>query len=75
MRPGRASWDIHAPVRRLIVTETGAVQDIKVEQSGGAILDDAVIDAVRNWKFEPATKRGVRVKIQHASRQRFKLGR
>lgn len=58
-----------------IITETGAVEDLKVVQSADDILDQAVVEVVKNWKYEPATKKGVRVKIRETSRHRFRMGR
>jgi len=58
-----------------LVSETGAVEQIKIIESGDEILNQAVIEAVKNWKYEPATKQGVRVKMQLSYRQRFLRGR
>jgi TonB family protein len=54
-----------------VVTETGEVQDASVVESGGKAIDDVVVSAIRGWKFQPATKRGTRVKVQVAFRQTF----
>ena len=51
------------------VTETGAVRDIRIEESGGEFFDQAVIDALGDWELEPATKNGVPVKVRMPSRR------
>jgi TonB family protein len=56
---------------RVLVNESGEVQDVTVAESGGKALDDVVVSAVRRWKFQPATKRGTRVKVQMSFKQTF----
>jgi TonB family protein len=56
---------------QFVVTETGEIQDLKVLESGGSLLDEVVVAAVRNWKFQPAMKRGTRVKAQTVFKQTF----
>ena len=56
---------------QFVVTETGEIQDLKVVESGGALLDEVVVAAVRTWKFQPAMKRGTRVKAQTTFKQTF----
>jgi TonB family protein len=58
-------------VVRIVVSETGDVQDVSVVESGGKAVDDVVISAIRRWKFQPATKQGTRVKVQMAFKQTF----
>lgn len=58
-----------------IVTENGAVQDIQVEESAGPAFDPFVVDVLKNWRFEPATKHGVPVKVRLTRRFRFQRGR
>ncbi len=53
------------------VTETGEVQDVKVLESGGKMVDDVVVNAIRTWRFQPATKHGIAVKSLTAFRQTF----
>jgi TonB family protein len=48
----------------MIVDETGRSTDLRVVQSAGEILDRAVIDAVRTWRYEPARKAGGKVKVR-----------
>jgi TonB family protein len=56
---------------RIVVSETGEVQDVSVVESGGKAVDDVVMSAIRRWKFQPATKRGTRVKVQVVFKQTF----
>ena len=58
-----------------IVTETGTVEAIEVEQSGGDVFDQAVIDTISAWRHEPATKNGVRVKLRMRKRFTFRRGK
>jgi TonB family protein len=48
----------------MIVNERGEPADVRVVGSAGEILDRAVVNAVRTWRYEPATKRGVKVKVR-----------
>ncbi len=56
---------------RFVVTEKGEVRDVEVVESAGAVLDEAVTAAVREWEYEPATKQGTRVKCRTLHRQTF----
>ena len=56
---------------RIVVSETGEVQDVSVVESGGKAVDEVVVSAIRRWKFQPATKRGTRVKVQMTFKQTF----
>jgi serine/threonine-protein kinase len=58
----------------MIVSETGEPQGLKVVESGGPILDEAVLRAVATWRYQPAEKMGVKVKVRWQVRQSFKLG-
>jgi TonB family protein len=55
-----------------IVTETGATSDVRVAQSAGPTLDEACLAAVRTWTYAPATKMGVKVKVQQSYQFNFK---
>jgi TonB family protein len=52
----------------LIVDRRGNVRDVKVERSLEPTLDQAALNAVKTWKFDPATKDGkpvaVRIKVE-----------
>lgn len=58
-----------------IIDENGAVTDIEVQGSAGEIFDRAVVDTVRQWRWKPATKYDVPVKIRWVQRFRFRRGR
>jgi protein TonB len=56
----------------LLVDENGVPRDLTVVESAGPVLDEAVMNAVKDWRFEPATKDGVRVKIRWLVRQTYR---
>ena len=58
-------------VVRFIVNEAGDTQDVTVVESAEKAVDDVVVAAVRTWKYQPATKQGVRVKVHMIFRQIF----
>ena len=41
------------------VTIDGTLTDLKVLKSGGGAMDTAALDAVRQWRYSPATRDGV----------------
>jgi TonB family protein len=57
----------------IVVGEDGTVQSAKVLQSLSRDLDAKAIDAVKQWKFEPATKKGVPVAVELAVEVDFHL--
>ncbi len=56
---------------QFVVSETGEVQDVKVLESGGKVVDDVVVSAVRRWRYAPATRKGTKVKSMTAFKQTF----
>jgi len=54
-----------------VIDEVGRPTSVELVRSAGAELDGAVVDAVRSWRFEPARKDGVPVKMRHSYRQQF----
>jgi protein TonB len=56
---------------QLTVTETGEVIDAHVVGSAGEILDQALLDAVRHWRYEPAELNGLKVKVRIRESQAF----
>jgi serine/threonine-protein kinase len=59
---------------RFVVTEMGEVGDVTVVESVSKLVDDVVVAAVKAWKYEPATKGGVKVKVETSFRQTFMGG-
>jgi TonB family protein len=57
----------------LIVGPDGHPRDIKVARALGMGLDEKAIEAVRNWKFEPALKDGKPVAVQINVEVNFRL--
>ncbi|MGI9102327.1 MAG: energy transducer TonB [Terriglobales bacterium] len=57
----------------LIVDQGGRPQNVKVARSLGMGLDQKAIEAVRNWKFEPAMKDGRPVAVQINVEVNFRL--
>jgi serine/threonine-protein kinase len=56
----------------LVVDENGRPTDLSVRESAGPVLDEAVLRAVRTWRFEPARKDGVRVKVRWQVRHTYR---
>jgi protein TonB len=56
----------------MVVTETGEPTDLRITQSAGAVLDEAVLKALRTWRFAPALKNGVKVRTRVQRRQTFR---
>jgi len=55
-----------------IVNENGEVVDPKVTESAGKLIDDSVLEAIRTWRYEPAVKQGVKVKVRVRFKQTFR---
>jgi serine/threonine-protein kinase len=72
--PRLKSGDSVSVTVSFVVTDGGDVADIKVLESGGKVLDEAVTAAVRTWKYQPATKKGVKVKAGITFKQTFRAG-
>jgi TonB family protein len=53
----------------IIVDDKGVPRDPRIVQSAGAALDEAVIAAVYKFRYEPATRQGVRVAVRQTYRQ------
>ena len=57
----------------LVVRSDGRPSDIRVLSSLGMGLDEKAIEAVKNWRFEPAMKDGHPVSVQIAVEVDFHL--
>jgi serine/threonine-protein kinase len=62
-------------VVEMIVTEKGEPVDVRIVESAGEVLDRAVLDAAKTWRFEPAQAQGTRVRVRWQVRQEFRVGR
>jgi len=60
-------------VLKIIVTSTGDVTGIRVAKSLGSGLDEKAIEAVRQWKFKPASKDGKPVAVELAVEFDFQI--
>jgi protein TonB len=59
---------------RVLVGENGRPQEVSLgESSGESALDQAAMDAVREWRFEPAKRNGVPVRAWAIVPVEFKL--
>jgi TonB family protein len=72
--PKMRSGDSVSVSLTFVITEEGEVTDIKVTESGGKMVDDAVMAAVRNWKYAPGVKKGIKVKVRSGAKQTFRAG-
>jgi TonB family protein len=59
----------------MIISESGVPEDLEVIESAGPLLDEAVLNAVAEWRFEPAQRDGRPVPLRYRMRQRFRLER
>ena len=53
-----------SPVLWFVVDETGTPQRIQIANAIGFGFDDAAVEAVRHWKYEPATENGKAVPVR-----------
>jgi serine/threonine-protein kinase len=72
--PRLRSGDSVSVTVSFVIDEQGDVSDVKVLESGGKILDDAVVSTVQKWKYAPAVKKGIKVKARHTVKQTFRAG-
>ena len=58
-----------------VLTEEGVPAELVVLESAGNVLDQAVMDSLAEWRYTPAEKDGVPVRVKMRVRQTFRLGR
>lgn len=58
----------------LVVDENGEPQDLSIVKPLGAGLDEAAIEAVQRWRFEPSRKDGKPVKVRIIVETSYHLG-
>ena len=59
-------------VVKFVVTESGDVTDVKVLR-GNALFDAACIEAVKTWKFKPATYQNKPIRVYRVVKIPFVL--
>jgi len=57
-----------------VVSENGEVTEITVVESASRPVDEAVTAAIASWKYQPAIKKGVKVKVKLTLKQTFQSG-
>ena len=60
-------------VVRTVIDKTGEVREAKAVRSDGEDLAEASVEAVRRWRFEPATPDGEPVDVHYNLTIRFRL--
>ena len=60
-------------VLTLVLDAQGSPRQVRVTQGAGMGLDEKAIDAVRHWRFEPATKNGQPVPVRLSVDINFQL--
>ena len=56
-----------------VITKTGSVEEVKVLRALHPILDQAAVNAVKQWKYQPATLNGRPVKVYFTVTVNFTL--
>ncbi|PYY04179.1 MAG: hypothetical protein DMG69_31130 [Acidobacteria bacterium] len=64
LRSGKKVAKRGSTILRIVVGEDGTVRSAKVLESFNRDLDAKAIEAVKQWKFEPALKKGVPVAVE-----------
>ena len=60
---------------RVLIGTSGNVEKVKIEDaSPSGVFDEAAVEAVRGWQFEPALYRGEKVRVWAKQTVRFTLG-
>jgi TonB family protein len=57
----------------LVIDQDGLPQDIRIVRPAGMGLDEAAVDTVRMWRFDPARKDGDAVRVQMRLEVNFHL--
>ena len=58
-----------------VLAEEGVPAEIVLLESAGNVLDQAVMDSLAEWRYTPAEKDGVPVRVKMLVRHTFRLGR
>ncbi len=57
----------------LVIDEKGSIQEASISKSSHHDFEKPALDAVKNWKFKPATKDGNPVKVRVTVPLRFNV--
>jgi len=58
----------------ILISAEGNVEDIRVlESSPSGVFEESAMEALKNWKFEPAVYQGKKVKVWAKQKISFKL--
>jgi protein TonB len=60
-------------VLEAVITKTGSVEEVKVLRALNPTLDQAALNAVKQWKYKPATLNGRPVKVYFTVTVTFRL--
>jgi TonB family protein len=69
--PGRAYPAQGLVKLEVTVTENGEAVDVTILEAPHPLLAQEVAEAVKTWRFDPARKNGVRVRVRWPVEQRF----
>jgi TonB family protein len=58
-----------------VISTDGRLESIKIIQTAGAALDQAAMDAVKQWKYAPTTCAGVPIRVEGEIQVNFELAR
>lgn len=73
-RQARARGQQGYVVLSLLISAAGEIEKVQVlEAEPAGVFDQAAVDGVRNWRFEPAQYQGRNVKVWARQRVRFDL--
>jgi TonB family protein len=57
-----------------VVSETGEISDVRIVESAGKVVDDAVMKVIRGQKYQPGMKKGKAVKVRLVPKYTFQAG-
>jgi TonB family protein len=60
-------------VADLVIDEIGMVRDVLIKESPSDLLSDAAIEAIEQWRFEPAIMDGEAVAVRYIVTIKFNL--
>jgi protein TonB len=58
----------------MVIDESGRPTRLWVRESAGKLLDSSVLEALRDWRYEPTLRAGRPVPVWHRYRHHFQRG-